>query len=102
MKNKTCFYKRKIETTRTTTEIGVQQFCCKQLKKACTQYETGKGKFANPNYSATHYSNFMSTSHKGKIGMYTHYTYDYDRDEENYVEFKYCPFCGTEIGGFCE
>ena len=89
----------------TVTHKGIAHFCCKEMKKACESYDTGKkDRWGKKEHiiadSAIHNRN------TNKIGTHTHKHYGYDsyhgHDYYNYVEFKYCPFCGTKINGYVE
>ena len=89
----------------TVTHKGVAYFCCKEMKKACEPYDTGKKQRYDRNYIIADSSIYERNTNK--IGVKTHTAYNYDpfdggHNFYNYVEFKYCPFCGTKINGYVD
>lgn len=108
MKNPLKFFeKEEIEITKhTVVKKGIAEYCCKQMKKACEELDTGKKDrygCKNPIFAMSEIYNRQ----KNEIGLHTHSyinpaDYDYHRSYCNYMKFKFCPFCGTKINGYVE
>lgn len=94
-------------TKRTVTHKGVAHFCCKEMKKACEPYDTGKKEKHSKNGHLIADS-IIYDRNTNKICINTHTSEDPDSYSGcdnfyyNYAEFKYCPFCGTKINGYVE
>ena len=103
-----CFYeKEKLEVIKNTVVYkGIAQFCCKEMEKACTPFNTKVRERYN-NDKLIFASSRIYDKGTNKIGIKTHSAYDYHScsglsNYHNYTEFKYCPFCGTKINGYIE
>lgn len=101
------FEKEEIKITKkTVVKKGIANYCCKKMKKACEDFDTGeKERYDNKGHGMA--KSIIYDKERNKIGMEVHSAYDYDScgggyDFFNYMEFKFCPFCGTEINGLVE
>lgn len=98
-----CFFeKEELEVIKhTVTKKGIASYCCNAMQKACEQYDTKETERYGKGHRIADSTIF--DAHKNKIGIETHGDYgNYGRDYYNYVEFNYCPFCGTKINGYVE
>ena len=70
------------------------------MKKACEDFNTKKKeRYGKDMIFAT---SRIYNKAENKIGVCVHHYHDFDYDyiDINYMEFKYCPFCGTKIDGY--
>lgn len=101
------FERQEIEIVKKTKTIkGISNYCCKEMKKACEDYNTGEKEYYNKKKPRIAHSRIYNKK-TNEIGIRTHSSYNdasmsFSYDYYNYIKFKYCPFCGTKINGYID